>query len=52
METAKNAGMLAAGALWGFRDRRVLLESGADRLLTHPLELLDLLQEVNTAAQE
>ena len=43
MQTAKNAGLFAVGVLWGFRGREELLESGADALLSHPSELLNLL---------
>lgn len=40
MKTAVSAGMFPAGALWGFRDAKELLESGAKVLLAHPLDLL------------
>lgn len=43
MKTALGAGMFAAGALWGFRDARELTASGAEKLLAHPVELLQLL---------
>lgn len=39
METAVNAGMLPIGVLWGFRSREELVESGAEILLSHPLDL-------------
>ncbi len=39
MLTANAAGMFAAGALWGFRDRDELLESGAKALIHKPVEL-------------
>jgi phosphoglycolate phosphatase len=42
MITANDAGMFAIGALWGFRTKEELIESGAKKLLSHPLELLDL----------
>lgn len=44
MIAAKKAGMLAAGVLWGFRDREELLENGADILLSDPLELMGYLK--------
>ena len=44
MQTAVNAGMKGAGALWGFRTREELLAGGAGNLLSHPLDLLALLQ--------
>ncbi len=43
MKTANAAGMLAAGALWGFRTREELLAGGARELLQHPIDLLRLL---------
>ena len=39
IDTAVNAGMLAVGVLWGFRERRELEEHGATIFLSHPLEL-------------
>jgi phosphoglycolate phosphatase len=41
--TAKNAGMLSVGAVWGFRGRDELVLAGADILLQHPLELVQYL---------
>ena len=38
MMTAKAAGMFGAGALWGFRTREELLESGAGELFGSPCE--------------
>lgn len=43
MDTANAAGMVAVGALWGFRDGDELEAHGARHLLAHPRELLDLL---------
>ena len=43
MHCAINAGMVPIGALWGFRTQEELLENGALRCLSHPLELLDCL---------
>ncbi len=43
MKTAKGAGMFAVGALWGFRTEEELLESGADRVIAAPPDLLELL---------
>jgi len=45
METARKAGMHGVGALWGFREAEELLQGGARRLVAHPLELLDLLED-------
>lgn len=43
MRTAAAAGMLAVGALWGFRTAEELASSGARHLAGHPLEVLPLL---------
>jgi phosphoglycolate phosphatase len=42
METAIRAGMYPVGALWGFRPRRELLESGARALVQVPGDLLHM----------
>jgi len=41
MKTALSAGMYPVGALWGFRTKEELLESGAKDLIKDPLELLN-----------
>jgi len=43
MKTGTAAGMYPVGVLWGFRQRDELLQDGAKKLITHPLQLLDLL---------
>jgi phosphoglycolate phosphatase len=43
MLTARAAGMFAVGALWGFRTEEELRASGAEALVAHPHEVLDLL---------
>lgn len=45
MQTAKNAGLFAAGVTWGFRPSKVLSENGADALIDHPEDILKLLEE-------
>ncbi|ABZ84183.1 phosphoglycolate phosphatase, putative [Heliomicrobium modesticaldum Ice1] len=45
MKTARGAGMPAIGVLWGFRPAEELLASGADRLIGHPSELFNLIDE-------
>lgn len=42
-ETAKNADMRFVGVTWGFRDRAVLEQAGADCLIDKPCELLKIL---------
>ena len=46
MQTAKNAGMIAIGVLWGFRDEEELKEHGADFLVSHPLEILEIIKKI------
>lgn len=43
METARAGGLLAAGALWGFRSEEELVRSGAQVLLKTPRDLLPLI---------
>jgi phosphoglycolate phosphatase len=43
MRTARNAGMISIGALWGFRGRAELEAAGAKHLLAQPSDLLPLL---------
>lgn len=42
MRTARNAGMFAAGVLWGFRGADELRDAGAQALIARPEELLAL----------
>lgn len=42
MLTARAAGMFAVGALWGFRSREELEESGAHMIIAEPYEFLQL----------
>ncbi len=43
MKTSIATGMFPVGALWGFRDRKELLQNGAKKLIEKPIELLELL---------
>jgi phosphoglycolate phosphatase len=43
MDFAHNAGFYAVGAEWGFRGRQELAEHGADAIICHPVELLELI---------
>ncbi|KLU66670.1 phosphoglycolate phosphatase [Desulfosporosinus acididurans] len=43
MQTAATAKMYAVGALWGYRRREELSQNGAQSLINHPLEFLELL---------
>lgn len=44
MATAQNAGLTSVGVTWGFRDRQLLAEKGADHIIDQPMELLELLK--------
>lgn len=44
MQTARNAGMIAVGASWGFRPAQELLDNGCEILLRDPLDLLPYLE--------
>jgi len=46
MQTANSAGMIALGALWGFREEAELKEHGAQYLVKTPSEVIKLLAEV------
>ena len=46
MQTANRAGMMAIGALWGFRDEDELLAHGAKQIAKTPSEVIKLLAEV------
>ena len=43
MQTGKNAGLYTVGVSWGFRDRKELIETGADIVIDTPKQLLELL---------
>ena len=45
IETAKNTGLKSIGCLWGFRDRKTLIETGADYIVSNPAEILEYLGE-------
>jgi phosphoglycolate phosphatase len=46
MQTANSAGMIALGALWGFREEDELREHGVKHLVKTPSEVIKLLAEV------
>lgn len=43
VETAKNCGIKCVGVTWGFRDREVLEQKGADYIIDRPQELLKII---------
>ena len=47
MQTGNNAGMVTVGVLWGFRDRKELEENGAQYIIEHPDEFIDLYEKLN-----
>jgi phosphoglycolate phosphatase len=44
MITASNAGMLAVGVSWGFREVSLLRDHGADHIVDHPMEILEIIR--------
>ena len=44
--TAKNAGVPCLSVLWGFRDREILVEAGAEYFCKAPKDLLQILKEM------
>lgn len=47
MKTGKGAGLYTIGVLWGFRDREELENGGADRIISHPSQLVEIVSEFN-----
>jgi len=45
VETAKNSGIIIVGVTWGFRDRGVLEQKGADYIIDRPQDLLKIIAE-------
>ena len=43
MRTARNAHMYAVGVSWGYRPKEELVAEGAQSIINHPLELIELL---------
>jgi phosphoglycolate phosphatase len=44
IHTAQACNMFSVGVLWGFREIAELEEAGADRVIAHPNQLLDILE--------
>jgi phosphoglycolate phosphatase len=42
MKTGKGAGMTTAGVLWGFRELGELIQNGADYIVGHPREIVEI----------
>lgn len=45
--TGVNSGAYPVGELWGFRDETELRENGAKKIINAPLELIDIIRELN-----
>ena len=45
--TAKNANMTSVGVLWGFRDFDELNEAGADYIIEHPSQIIEIIDKLN-----
>jgi len=43
VKTAKNSGLICIGVAWGFRDRKVLEQKGAEYIIDTPQELLKII---------
>jgi phosphoglycolate phosphatase len=46
MQTATNANMHAVGVLWGYRPEEELIANGAQHILSHPLDLIPILNDL------
>ena len=47
MHTGKNLGAYTVGVLWGFRKEDELRANGADRIVSNPMEILKIAQEMS-----
>lgn len=45
METAVNAKLIPIGVLWGFRKKEELIQSGAEYIISHPSEIIDIIEK-------
>ena len=43
MKTGKSADMYTVGVLWGFREEEELRTNGADKIVSKPSEIMELL---------
>ena len=44
MQTATNANMRSVGVIWGYRPEKELIENGANQILKHPSDLIQILE--------
>ena len=47
MQTGKNFGAYTVGVLWGFRGEEELNQNGADILVSHPHEIVNIIERMN-----
>ena len=47
MKTGKSAGLYTIGVLWGFRDKEELENGGADEIISHPSEIINIAKKFN-----
>ena len=52
VRTARNAGIPCVGVTWGFRDKEVLMKEEAEYIIDCPLELMDVLEEIEKSRRE
>lgn len=48
VQTAKNTGIDCIGVTWGFRDRELLEKEGAKYIIDKPLEIIDIINQINS----
>ncbi len=46
LATARNAGLPCISVLWGFRDKKFLVEHGATVFVENPIEITDVLSQM------
>ncbi|MBQ1632627.1 MAG: HAD family hydrolase, partial [Clostridia bacterium] len=46
LQFAKNAGLKCVGCGWGYRGEAFLKEAGAEHVISHPLELLEIIDNL------
>ena len=52
IQTAKNAGMRSVGVSWGYREREVLEEAGADFIVKEPKEICDIINSLKNEIEK
>ena len=45
-KTAKNAGMVAVGATWGYREKEILIGAGADITADNPRDIYEIIKKI------